>query len=655
MNSTKNKLLVAIGILALASFAVSPLRAQAPPDQPPPQGQATQGQDPQNQSNTSDPGVARVSFIRGEVDMLRGDSGDSSAATLNLPLVAGDQVSTGGGSRAELQLDFADVIRLDEHADVTLATLLQNRIQVQLSQGLATFSVLRGSEADVEIDTPNVSVHPTREGRYRVQVDPSGDTFIVVREGQAQVSTPQGSTTVNKGELITVHGTGDDTAYQTSRASGNDSWDDWNRDRDNIIQNADGVRRTNPYYTGAGDLDPYGSWSDVPDYGPVWIPRVDVGWAPYRAGRWVWEPFYGWTWVSSEAWGWAPYHYGRWFLYSGSWAWWPGPVGRPYRPLWAPAYVSFFGFGAGVGVNVGFGFGGGFGSIGWLPIGPCDYFHPWYGGYRGGYAVVGVGSVYGLRGGFTPLHAGDRFSNLRDVSFNDRLRAGVSTVGADRFGRGAVQAREVSGEEFRGGRALTGNVPVVPSRDSLRASDNPARSGAFSARAAGSQRFFTRNAPAARPQSFNEQAAGVRQSLARSAGTFNSNGGNAGGGRSFAPNGAAPGNSAATRSQGSYRPPSTSYREPLNLNRPIVNDRSYSAPAASGNRTENNGGSRSGPAPSYRSTSPAPSYRTTPTPSYNPGTSRSSPAPGYRGGGTSGGGSRGSSGHSSSGGGGRRH
>ena len=84
----------------------------------------------------------------------------------------------------------------------------------------------------------------------------------------------------------------------------------------------------------------------MPDYGQVWTPYATAGWAPYRDGRWVWEPFYGWTWVSYEPWGWAPYHYGRWFFYGSSWCWWPGPLSvyPAYYPVWAPAYVSFFGF-----------------------------------------------------------------------------------------------------------------------------------------------------------------------------------------------------------------------------------------------------------------------------------------------------------------------
>src|SRR5207249_1966408 len=38
----------------------------------------------------------------------------------------------------------------------------------------------------------------------------------------------------------------------------------------------------------ANDLDRYGRWISVDDYGPAWVPSyVDTGWAPYGYGRWV--------------------------------------------------------------------------------------------------------------------------------------------------------------------------------------------------------------------------------------------------------------------------------------------------------------------------------------------------------------------------------
>jgi ferric-dicitrate binding protein FerR (iron transport regulator) len=259
----------------LVFIAVIPAAAQAPAGRP------------------NHPGVARVTFIRGHVTIQRGDSGDFSSVALNTPLVAGDKVTTGNASRTELQLDCANILRLDENAQATIATLGSNRLQVQVSQGLTNYSVLMGSQVSVEIDTPNVSIHPVRGGRYRVQVNSDGDTLVTVNDGEAQVSASEGSTTVNKDQLITVRGTAAEAQYRVTEVSQTDDWDNWNRDRDNIIYNASSY-------------------------------RVIYGWAPYRPG-WVWAPYWGW--------GWAPYRYGRWFLSGGSWVWWPGPIYLAHRPI----------------------------------------------------------------------------------------------------------------------------------------------------------------------------------------------------------------------------------------------------------------------------------------------------------------------------------
>ena len=69
----------------------------------------------------TDQGVARISLIHGDVSTQRGDSGDWSAATLNQPAMTGDKVSTGDNSRAELQLDFANILRLGPNSQVNVA------------------------------------------------------------------------------------------------------------------------------------------------------------------------------------------------------------------------------------------------------------------------------------------------------------------------------------------------------------------------------------------------------------------------------------------------------------------------------------------------------------------------------------------------------
>ncbi|MGC1646084.1 MAG: DUF6600 domain-containing protein [Candidatus Sulfotelmatobacter sp.] len=459
----------------------------------------------------TDQGVARISLIHGDVSTQRGDSGDWSAAVLNQPVMTGDKVSTGDNARTELQLDFANILRLGPNSKANIANLTQKDIQIQLGEGIANYTVSKDSEAEPEIDTPNVSVHPAHhDGVFRIEVHPDGDTIVIVRQGEAQIATPQGSTEVRSGEMATIRGNADSAQYKISSAPDRDAWDQWNSDRDHLIQNASSWRHTNRRYTGSQDLDAYGRWQKVPDYGDVWVPNEPDGWVPYRDGTWTYQPYYGWTWVGYEPWGWAPYHYGRWFPYGNSWAWWPGPVYAGYNPFWAPAYVSFWGWGGGFGFGFGF---GGWGGFGWLPIGPCDFFHPWWGGYRGRFGVVNVYNVHNFHqfGGIAPLHGGTRFSNIANIH-NDHVFRAMSTVNAGHFGAGRVTPVAASHAQLSGARMMAGNLPVVPSHASLSASGRAAAPSTV--RNSGSQRFYgAAHNNVARPASFQQETASLRQTM----------------------------------------------------------------------------------------------------------------------------------------------
>jgi hypothetical protein len=459
----------------------------------------------------TDQGVARISLIHGDVSTQRGDSGDWSAAVLNQPVMTGDKVSTGDNARTELQLDFANILRLGPNSKANIANLTQKDIQIQLGEGIANYTVSKDSEAEPEIDTPNVSVHPAHhDGVFRIEVHPDGDTIVIVRQGEAQIATPQGSTEVRSGEMATIRGNADSAQYKISSAPDRDAWDQWNSDRDHLIQNASSWRHTNRRYTGSQDLDAYGRWQKVPDYGDVWVPNEPDGWVPYRDGTWTYQPYYGWTWVGYEPWGWAPYHYGRWFPYGNSWAWWPGPVYAGYNPFWAPAYVSFWGWGGGFGFGLGF---GGWGGFGWLPIGPCDFFHPWWGGYRGRFGVVNVYNVHNFHqfGGIAPLHGGTRFSNIANIH-NDHVFRAMSTVNAGHFGAGRVTPVAASHAQLSGARMMAGNLPVVPSHASLSASGRAAAPSTV--RNSGSQRFYgAAHNNVARPASFQQETASLRQTM----------------------------------------------------------------------------------------------------------------------------------------------
>jgi hypothetical protein len=234
------KFLVSLaGLLLMAGMSVARAQAQeAPP--PPPDDQQQQAPPPEEniydntgaqqqptasevqanntevqQQATEQPGVARVSYVHGDVSTQRGDNGQWVAVTQNTPISNDDRVSTGDSSATELQLDYADVLRMSQHATARVANLTRSQIQVQIGQGLVSYNVLRGAEAASEIDTPNASIRPAAgDGEYRIQVNSDQNTQIIVRRGSADVSTPQGTTHVESGQMITVEGTPDTAQYR---------------------------------------------------------------------------------------------------------------------------------------------------------------------------------------------------------------------------------------------------------------------------------------------------------------------------------------------------------------------------------------------------------------------------------------------------------
>ena len=251
-----------------------------------------------------------------------------------------------------MELDSANVLRIGGNAEVNLATLESGRYQVEVAHGTVTYAILRASSANVEVDTPSVSVKPNGQGAYRIAVNDGGVSQITVRAGQAEVFTPHGSEAMSAGQTMQARGSAADPEYQMVNAIPMDEWDHWNQQRDQALTQARSPQYLPQGVYGGEDLDNYGNWNYVPPYGEVWTPTVSAGWAPYRAGRWVWLDWYGWTWVSNDPWGWAPYHYGRWFWDTGfGWCWYsntypltkeqgqplfyqhqPKPVSQNHRP-----------------------------------------------------------------------------------------------------------------------------------------------------------------------------------------------------------------------------------------------------------------------------------------------------------------------------------
>jgi hypothetical protein len=323
--------------------------------------------------------VARLSKIQGSVSFEPAGTKDWVSAVVNRPMTTGDRLWTDRGSRAELHLGSAS-IRLGSRTGFSFLNLNDNATQIRLAEGTLRLRVKRlYSRETFEVDTPNLAFSILRPGTYRFNVNGAGDvTAITVSNGEGEVTGGGQYFTVRARETAIFSGN-DRLSADFQEMYRDDDFDRWCMDRDRREDRSLSVRYVSPDAIGYEDLDEYGWWRPVPEYGQVWFPRVTVvGWAPYRYGHWVYIWPWGYTWVEDEPWGFAPFHYGRWIVVGGSWGWVPCPpavVGIGYaRPVYAPALVAWVG-GRHWGVSVSIGGGS---NVGWFPLGPHEVYMPSY-------------------------------------------------------------------------------------------------------------------------------------------------------------------------------------------------------------------------------------------------------------------------------------
>lgn len=343
--------------------------------------------------------VARISAIEGNVQIKRLGENEWEAASLNFPIVEGDEIAVSNNAKLEIQFDDQNFLRVSEGSLVKITTLRDDGISVSLSEGTLSLRVYEFDKEKTffEIDAPHTMISVQTAGIFRIDAKSTDQVKITAFEdGQVRVYSESSAFLIRGGRSATIFLTDDRLGeWETGDlASFSDSWDTWVAERDVAIgqlrANALASNNSNvnaPDYGqdiyGAADLNDYGSWGDSDDYGRVWRPNpasisVYDNWSPYRYGRWTWLSPFGWTWVGAEPWGWSTYHYGRWINDGRGWCWAPYSyyqrqnnvaINRGRRNLWRPANVNVF--------NVGR-------DIAWYPLSYRDRYNDFNRNFRRG-------------------------------------------------------------------------------------------------------------------------------------------------------------------------------------------------------------------------------------------------------------------------------
>ncbi len=261
--------------------------------------------------------LSRVSLIEGEVLLQRGDDEEWVAASVNMPLRPHDKLWATDDARAEIQFDDGTVVRLAENTNLDLLSLEPDRIQIELTLGVASFAVHAASRTGahrpfIEIDTPQATAQATRPTAFRVDVAEDGSTVITVRDGEVELNRDEEPIVIARNQRVSIEG-GDTPRYLLESAQEPDEWDRWTENRDTQPARVESREHLpSDIEMGVTELNTYGRWNQLQPYGWVWVPQVAVGWVPYHVGRWVWMEPWGWTWVSYEPWGGSGYRVRLW-------------------------------------------------------------------------------------------------------------------------------------------------------------------------------------------------------------------------------------------------------------------------------------------------------------------------------------------------------
>ncbi len=398
--------------------------------------------------------VARLGYLSGAVTFSPAGENDWVSGTLNRPLVTGDRLWADKSGRVELQIGNA-VVRLSSSTLFTLTNLDDRIAQMHLEDGTLQLRVRRVDRNQViEVDTPNLAFVITQPGEYRITVNADADsTEVITRSGRANVYDAGASYSIATGRGYRFFGAGL-SDYDVLNNPRPDAFDRWAQGRDRGYDTSIAARYVSRDVIGYQDLDQYGSWSSVPEYGNVWMPtRVAADWAPYRDGHWSWIEPWGWTWVDDQPWGFTVSHYGRWTNTSRGWGWVPGPIAA--RPVYAPALVAFIG-GSNFQVSVSNG-GGNVGAVGWFPLGPREVYRPAYAVSRSYFTNVNISNTVINNTIIVNNYDNRNAPTANDTVYANRaVRGAVVTVPTVAF----VQSQPVARAQLRVTEAALMQAPV---------------------------------------------------------------------------------------------------------------------------------------------------------------------------------------------------
>ena len=223
-------------------------------------------------------------------------------------LSAGDSVTTGQASQAEVLLNPGSYLRVAENSEFTLVDNSLNNLVVKLTKGSAIIEATGGEDADLQINVLANQQHFViiRSGIYRINVQP-GSAELLVRKGR--VLPGANPREVVKGGTRVTYAAGGPLAAKLSK-SDQDEFDLWSKKRAETLARANekiSGRTVNGYLASMSPFEwafsaanPWGLWAYSPFSRSFTFMPFHYGWSsPYGhyygnyCDVWQYRPGYG--------------------------------------------------------------------------------------------------------------------------------------------------------------------------------------------------------------------------------------------------------------------------------------------------------------------------------------------------------------------------
>lgn len=250
-----------------------------------------------------------VSVVEGKVALSR-KAGKNGLLLKNDQLEAGDRVTTGPDSKAEVLLNPGSYLRIGSNTSFEFENTSLEDLRVKFHSGSAVIEVLASDDFAINVAVSGTSFKLNRSGVFRIDVTGDGGARVAVWKGRMTVNGDD----VKSGRVAIISGS--NAAVAKFDRDGGDDLDVWSKFRAKEVAAINGRLERNAMRSSLLNAYNNGRWNAYNSFG-LWV------FDPIRR-MWCFLPFGG-------GWG-SPYGYGysfnMWYCRMPYWVYTP-PVVPP--------------------------------------------------------------------------------------------------------------------------------------------------------------------------------------------------------------------------------------------------------------------------------------------------------------------------------------